>query len=177
MLAVVLWAPWQGPRTPTDVTAGTPPSTSMVTAAPTEVYRPPGFGVSVRIPPGWTDTGPVNGFEAGRSQPSAPRAFVLFSRLRPGPDASPTQLAGMRISFLAELEAAVDSFTTRTLQGHPAVVLRYRLPDKRGGSVDDTEYDLFVGGTVTVVVIGEPSPPADAALVRQIEASLRVTAP
>jgi hypothetical protein len=114
--------------------------------------------------------------------PGTGEPFLLASRNDGLADLGAEQVLAQREQFLRSRGATIESASTSTVDGRPAVLVHYRLPDGVG-QVDDTEYDISLApskfGTLMLhprvtIVLGERAPVLDSALLAQIASTIRV---
>lgn len=131
-----------------------PAALSVPAGVKARAFSPPGLGVAVEVPEGWTTASPASGFDYVLDGPPGSGEFLLATRA-PGFTSS-TALLDKRRSFLKSIGATIRQVQTGDIGGHPAVKLQYRLPGRNGRpAVNDIEYDTLVGSNgAALVVVG-----------------------
>jgi hypothetical protein len=154
---------------PSSTTAFTPPASTPAPAGVTaQTFAPAGLGATLMVPSTWANSPPASGFQYVIRGLSSPAGFVGAGRQGGVVPITAAQLGSTRRSFLTSMGATIDSVSRGTVEGHPAVRLRYRISGG-GLTVDDTEYDIVATGTlaagasqhqttydVITIVIGTP---------------------
>ena len=165
-------APAGNRSAPAPVAAGNLLSTdpTLPTATLSETFAPPGLGARLSLPSSWVLSGSESGFRYSAHSPRHPYDFVLADTHTAGaPDAS--VLAANRTQQLESFSATIQAEATGTVDGLPAVRLRY-LIGTGSEQAEDVEYDLLSGSDVILIVVGTPASRPDPALAGAIAASI-----
>jgi hypothetical protein len=151
-----------------------------------EIFSPPNLGVSVMLPSTWTASPPASGFQYVMTSPAGSGQFLLAANQTGFVPFDDLLTAKARQTFLRSHGANISSTRVGTIDGHPAVRLRYVI--RLGNLIaDDTEYDVLTTSSLpvgssqhqneygdTVIVLGAP-PHADRSVLNWVASTIRVT--
>ena len=167
-------------------------STNLAPAAPVpagvtpQAFAPAGLGAALMVPSTWANSPPLSGFQYVVRGTSPPAGFVGAGNRGGVLPITVAQLEPQRRTGLESIGARIHSVSTGTVDNHPAVRFRYDL-SANGVTVNDTEYDIIVTGTLPVgaaqhqttynvvtIVVGTPSSQPSPALVDWISSTVRI---
>ena len=136
-------------------------------------FKPAGLGLAVDVPSDWAASPPANGFDYVLRDADT-GDFLLASKFQSMNALSPTAFLDQRRAFLVGRGAAINDALVGTIQGHPAVRIRYRLPGQDDGrAADDVEYDVLLTPTASaIVVVGASAGHTDPNLVAWITSTI-----
>jgi hypothetical protein len=163
-------------------------ATAATEVVPSSLPTPPGIvplqvqppvvrvAVTLAVPSTWTPTRPRSpGVRFAMRDTSPVHAFLLLG-VFDAPPLPPLTFGQDRALSLRRLGAHVASLRRALVDGFGAAVLHYQLrvvgtPQ----SVDDTEYDVVIGGrAVIVLVLGELHPARDPAVLRWVASTFQI---
>ena len=167
-----------GQATPTPVSVGAhllPLAGSPPVGVKSTTVNPIGLGVSFSVPAGWINEGPTaSGFEDSYRNPTQPDLFVLTAT-QPAVATTASAIASDRSDQFKRLDATttMDSIETGTVDGLPAARFQYEITIPNHRTARDVEYDVLVGSTIALVVIGTSPTHPDTQLVDWVASTIR----
>ncbi|GEM_PF-5521266 len=151
-----------------------------------QTFAPAELGATLMVPSTWANATPSSGFQHVIRGLTPPAGFVGTLRFGGVVPVTVTQLKSQRTTFLKSAGASIQSESTGTVDGRPAVRLRYTI-SANGLTVDDAEYDIISTGTLPVgaaqhqttydvitIVVGTPVSQPNPALVNWISSTVTV---
>lgn len=126
-----------------------PHGVNSPTGGSTTTYAPAGLGATVTLPATWKAAPPASGFQYVMESRTASEEFLGASRQSGFVPLSAATVARQREAFLRSIGATITSEATGTIDGKPAVRLRYLLTAGHT-TVDDSEYDIITNSTLPV---------------------------
>lgn len=137
--------------------------------------NPIGLGVSFSVPAGWVNEGPTaSGFQDSYRNPTQPDLFVLTAT-QPTVATTASAIASDRSDQFKRLDAttSMDSIETGTVDGLPAARFQYKITIPNYPTAQDVEYDILVGSSIALVVIGTSPTHPDTQLVDWVASTIR----
>jgi len=161
------------------------PATTPAGITP-QTFATAGLGATMMVPSTWANSAPASGFQFVTRGLTPPAGFVGASRRGGVVPVTVGELESTRRTFLSGAGATIESVSTGTVDGRPAVRLRYRL-SSGGLTVDDTEYDIISTSTLAVgaaqrqttydvitIVVGTPVSQPNRPLVDWIASTIKI---